>query len=221
MEATPRLAASAAPSASTSSSEEAWDAAVEAVQRGDVGTLKRILASAIGGTISLDRRTVYQSCLIHLAARKGRAGMLAFLLECGADVHAEDYGSLRKTALHWAVIEGWIQCAELLVAKGATHQSALGMQHRTIFEFPKPSVDASEESNVFALAVRRPRWTTTLHATYPRKFRDAMRALVLVCHRFGLSVDVALEIAERAAYPIFEWTPQRVDPPDSFASLVI
>lgn len=62
---------------------------------------------------------MYQSTLLHAAARHGHAQLAAALLERGADANALDYGGMRRSALHWACRGGHVQLVEMLVEAGA------------------------------------------------------------------------------------------------------
>lgn len=62
---------------------------------------------------------MYQSTLLHAAARHGHVQLAAALLQLGADANALDYGGMRRTPLHWACRGGHVQLVELLVAAGA------------------------------------------------------------------------------------------------------
>lgn len=64
-------------------------------------------------------RTVYQSTMLHLAARHGHVELAAELLKEGADLHSLDYGALRRTPLAWATHQGHMAMVELLVDAGA------------------------------------------------------------------------------------------------------
>lgn len=62
--------------------------------------------------------SVYQSTLLHGAARQGHTGLAAELLRRGADPNALDFGGMRRTPLHWACRGGHVGLVELLVAAG-------------------------------------------------------------------------------------------------------
>ena len=72
-----------------------------------------------GGFPSIDTRTLYQSTLLHVAARHGHAELARALLARGADVNALDYGGMRRSPLHWACKGGHVALVELLVEAGA------------------------------------------------------------------------------------------------------
>lgn len=62
---------------------------------------------------------MYQSTLLHAAARHGHAPLAAALLARGANANALDYGGMRRSPLHWACRGGHVALVELLVAAGA------------------------------------------------------------------------------------------------------
>ena len=72
-----------------------------------------------GGYPSIDARTLYQSTLLHVAARHGHTELAAALLARGADVNSLDYGGMRRSPLHWACKGGHVALVELLVEAGA------------------------------------------------------------------------------------------------------
>ena len=72
-----------------------------------------------GGYPSIDARTLYQSTLLHVAARHGHTELAAALLARGADVNALDYGGMRRSPLHWACKGGHVALVELLLDAGA------------------------------------------------------------------------------------------------------
>lgn len=61
--------------------------AARAAERGDVEMVKQVLDR---GT-HVDARSVFQTCLVHIAARQGHADMLEMLIARGANVNALDY----------------------------------------------------------------------------------------------------------------------------------
>jgi len=56
---------------------------------------------------------------LHHAAYFGHAGIVAFLLERGADVNARSRNQFRNTALHCAALNGHVDTARVLLAAGA------------------------------------------------------------------------------------------------------
>jgi len=56
--------------------------------------------------------------LLHVAAGEGNTDLLKTLLEVGVDVNEID--NCGWPALHYAVCAGHFECAQLLLAKGAT-----------------------------------------------------------------------------------------------------
>ncbi len=58
---------------------------------GDVSAVSEFLESGLGG---VNDRSVFQSTLLHVAARAGRADVVRLLLDRGADINALDYVSV-------------------------------------------------------------------------------------------------------------------------------
>ena len=87
-----------------------------AVRAGDTTAVQHWLEA--GGDVN--GRTVYQSQLIHVAARYSQTNVLRVLLSApGIDVNALDYGGMRRTGLHWACTNGDLPSVEALVDAGA------------------------------------------------------------------------------------------------------
>ncbi|CAD7697097.1 unnamed protein product [Ostreobium quekettii] len=77
------------------------------------------VAAGLDAGVDANARSVFQTCLLHIAARRGHHEMVLELLRRGAEVGALDYGGMRRTALHWACQHGHVKCVETLVAWGA------------------------------------------------------------------------------------------------------
>ena len=60
---------------------------VRSAERGDV---QHVLTSLDNGT-HVNARSVFQTCLLHIAAQRGYEELLAQLIERGADLNALDY----------------------------------------------------------------------------------------------------------------------------------
>ena len=72
---------------------------VDAAEGGDVAAVEGLLDSE--GYASPDTRNLNQSTLLHAACRHGHLPLAAALIARGANVNALDYGSMRRTPLHW------------------------------------------------------------------------------------------------------------------------
>ena len=71
------------------------------------------------GYASIDTRSLYQSTLLHVAAKHGHVELARRLLARGADVNTLDFGGMRRSPLHWACKGGHVAMVELLMAAGA------------------------------------------------------------------------------------------------------
>eukprot|EP01136_Pigoraptor_vietnamica_P027724 Opistho-1_new@84366 len=91
------------------------DVLLEAAKRGDVDAIKQILTPLNVNCNAADGR---QSTPLHLAAGFNRKGVVEYLLQSGADVHAKDKGGL--VPLHNACSYGHYDVAELLIKYGAS-----------------------------------------------------------------------------------------------------
>jgi len=165
----------------------------------------------------LNRRNVFQSCLIHIAAKNGSEGMVRLLVESGADINALDYGGLRKTALHWAALKGHLQVVELLVALGINvtgggqswgrlmdQAGGCGSKIDTASPCESSPQDLAGESWV-RMAIDRPNWSSDNHREFPAKFRASFRTLLMFCTRESVGLDIAMQIAAHMAYPLSSW----------------
>ncbi|CAL8471115.1 g10657 [Coccomyxa elongata] len=83
------------------------------------GDLKAVQDYLDANPHQLDNRTLFQSNLLHIAARNGQTAIAEELLWRGIDLDALDYGGMRRTALHWACQGGHVRIVELLVDYGA------------------------------------------------------------------------------------------------------
>ncbi|PRW33658.1 ankyrin repeat domain-containing 39-like isoform X1 isoform B [Chlorella sorokiniana] len=171
--------------APTALSPAIWAAA----EAGDTDTVLQLFEAE--GYRSIDARSMYQSTLLHAAARHGHVQLAAALLQRGSGVNELDYGGMRRTPLHWACRGGHVALVELLVAAGADTKadgrcwSKLVQGARCGSLIPKDSPTESAESlcrnNAVRLALTRPQWTPELHHMWPQRFRDAVRLLLLAC----------------------------------------
>ncbi len=92
----------------------AFEALRESVARGDAAAVSAVLAAH--PSLDVNRRDVFQSCVIHSAAAGGHSRIVQALLDRGADVQAVDYGNLRKTALHFAALHGHVAVIEVIMS---------------------------------------------------------------------------------------------------------
>jgi ankyrin repeat protein len=91
---------------------------VAAAEHGDVSQVLQLYDRDAYGI--LDARSRFQSTLLHIAAKCGHADLCRTLLSAGlCDVHAVDFGGMRRTALHWAIHEKHIHVIEVLMDAGA------------------------------------------------------------------------------------------------------
>jgi hypothetical protein len=72
-----------------------------------------------GGYCSIDTRSVYQSTLLHTAAKHGHVELARALLQRGAQVNLLDYGGMRRSPLHWACHGGHVALVEVLLEADA------------------------------------------------------------------------------------------------------
>jgi len=106
-------------------------ATVEAIQHGDVGTLKRLLTEHPGlaaaridsGANACEPPTNTRS-LLHIATDwpghfSNGAAIVAMLVEAGADVNAQFTGRHTETPLHWAASSDDIEVLDALLDRGA------------------------------------------------------------------------------------------------------
>lgn len=141
------------------------------------------------GYRSIDARSLYQSTLMHTAAKQGHAELARRLLQRGADVNALDFGGMRRTPLHWACKGGHVAMVELLVAAGADTAadgpcwSKLVQGQRCGNLIPRSSPTESVESvcqtNAVRLALTQPPWEPSVHYMWPPRFKQAARLLLL------------------------------------------
>lgn len=173
-------------------------------------------------------RTVYQSQLLHVAARHGQSDVLAALLKApGIQVMALDYGGMRRTALHWACQRGDIRSVEALVAAGAdiTAQGkgwaklVQGQRCGQLVQNDSPSEQSPADlcrDGLVRLALFQPQWCPDVHSEFPASFAEAVRVLVMAAasrheqsaeiQPWPLSMDVTRSIIAAAAYPISAWS---------------
>ncbi|KAK9901370.1 hypothetical protein WJX75_008899 [Coccomyxa subellipsoidea] len=145
----------------------------------------------------LDNRTLFQSNLLHIAARNGQAAIVEELMHRGSNLDALDYGGMRRTALHWACQGGHVRIVELLVDHGANTQvqgkawSMLvqGKRCGRLIDQDTPFEDSpiSLCSNYSVrLALERPAWTPDIHYMFPPRFKDMVRLMLLFQHSEAL-----------------------------------
>ncbi|GMH40239.1 hypothetical protein BSKO_08143 [Bryopsis sp. KO-2023] len=197
--------------------------AFNAASVGDVESVIEYLES----DLAVDVRSVFQTCLIHIAAKDGRLSLLKALVERGADVNALDYGGMRRTPLHWACQKGHVKCVEVLVAAGAdTTAQGKGwaklvqgqecgemVDCRSPFEHSAASLCSSQ---LVRLALEHPTWTPEIHKHFPSEFKEVCKDLVMCvashslddskgCSFGMIGMDQCREIISRLAYPLTAW----------------
>ena len=106
-------------------------ATVEAIQRGDLGTLKRLLDDhpglatiRIGGGSSDCQPGTNTRTLLHIATDwpghfPNAAATVAMLVDAGADVNARFNGRHAETPLHWAASSDDVEVLDALLDRGA------------------------------------------------------------------------------------------------------
>lgn len=143
-----------------------------------------------GGYRSIDTRSVYQSTLLHTAAKHGHVELARALLQRGAQVNLLDYGGMRRSPLHWACHGGHVALVEVLLEADAD-TSADGRSWSKLVQgsrcgslIPKDQPTESAVSlcrtNAVRLALTRPTWHPSIHVMWPPRFKDAARLLLLV-----------------------------------------
>ena len=203
--------------------EDAWVSLQRAVASSDHSKARRLLSEANPGIVN--RRNVFQTCLIHVASKQGDSQMVDLLLSFGADIDAIDYGGLRKTALHWAALSGHLQVVELLMSRLGTNNSS-----RMLMLMPHSGrswdelLDRAERHHVHVelsdaegllrvpvsdhlvrMAIARPKWTHETHKLWPDSFKASIKCFLLLCQRKGLNSDIVCLVAQEAAYPLSPW----------------
>ena len=106
-------------------------ATVEAIQCGDLGTLKRLLdnhpglaTTRIGGGSSACQPATSTRTLLHIATDwpghfPNAAATVAMLVDAGADVNARFHGRHTETPLHWAASSDDVEVLDALIDLGA------------------------------------------------------------------------------------------------------
>lgn len=89
--------------------------AVEAVQYGDLPTVRRMISSQEVSASSSDED---ECSLLHWAAINNRVAMIVYLIEHGAKVNVLG-GVLMESPLHWAVRKSFFRTVKVLVQNGA------------------------------------------------------------------------------------------------------
>ncbi|EFN53656.1 hypothetical protein CHLNCDRAFT_136398 [Chlorella variabilis] len=208
-------------------------AVLAACERGD--TLATLALFDQEGYLSIDTRSLYQSTLLHTAAKRGHVEVARQLLARGAQVNCLDYGGIRRSPLHWACHGGHVAMVEILLEAGADTTadgrswSKLVQGQRCGSLIPKDQPTESVESvcrnNAVRLALTRPDWSPSLNGMWPQRFKEAAQTLLLAsaCSRscceeasgcssgsprgggLPLGRDTLLEVLQRAAYPISAW----------------
>lgn len=87
----------------------------EAVRRGDVATLQRILRNQPEVVKAVEPE--YGATLLHIAAQQGQIPVMRVLIERQADLNAKDM--VGRTPLHYALMVGKRPAVQLLLEKGA------------------------------------------------------------------------------------------------------
>ncbi|KAK9819273.1 hypothetical protein WJX81_003636 [Elliptochloris bilobata] len=146
----------------------------------------------------LHNRTIFQSELIHIAARNGHCVLLEELLKRGADINALDFGGMRRTALHWACLMGHVDIVEQLIAHGADTKVQEKSWAKLVKEgqrcgkqidndAPLEAPEALCRNSAVRLALQRPPWTPSVHAQWPPRFRGVTRLLAAASGVVGIS----------------------------------
>lgn len=157
------------------------------------GDMKAVQEYLDANPHQLDNRTLFQSNLLHIAARNGQTAIAEELLKRGSDLDALDYGGMRRTALHWACQGGHVRIVELLVDHGANTEvqgkawSMLvqGKRCGRLIDRDAPFEDSPSSlcSNYnVRLALERPEWTPEINHTFPARFKEMVRLLLLFQH---------------------------------------
>jgi hypothetical protein len=111
-------------------------AVVNAIQTGDVPTLKRLLAERLDlATARVDRHGrcgVQSRSLLHIATDwpghyPNGPAVVAALVQAGADVNARFVGSHNETPLHWAASSNDVAVVNALIDAGADIEAAGGV----------------------------------------------------------------------------------------------
>lgn len=97
-----------------SHSDDVNDQIIKAVHRGDIATVKSLLAKGADVNAKMDESGW---TALMLAAGEGHTELVKFLLTKGANVNARE--SVKNTALIRAAVNGHTETAELLLANGA------------------------------------------------------------------------------------------------------
>jgi hypothetical protein len=119
--------------------ESLKQAAVEAIHKGDIGTLKRLLSENHGlATARID--SVSHGCepetvtrtLLHVATDwpahlPNGAATVAALIDAGADVNARFEGPHAETPLHWAASSDDVEVLDVLLDSGADIEATGGV----------------------------------------------------------------------------------------------
>lgn len=113
------------------------------------------------GYRSIDARSLYQSTLLHTAAKHGHTELSRALLRRGADVNMLDYGGMRRSALHWACHGAHVALVELLLEAGAdtTVGGYVSGSSEVLFCAARRGLRASglaHQDHMLSLFVRRP-----------------------------------------------------------------
>lgn len=143
-----------------------------------------------------DARSVFQSALIHYAARNGRYAVVDKLLDAGADIQLLDFGGLRRTALHLACQGGHVRTVETLVRRGADtschgeNWATLigGVRCGSLIDTRSPTELTPSQlcsNQLVRLALERTRWAPGNHKDWPLHFRMVVRTLLMVAYRHG------------------------------------
>ena len=218
---------------SAAAAAAAWDELELAVRQDDCERVRALFREH--PSLDVNRCNVFQSRLIHCAAKHGFAEMVSLLLDLGAELDAKDYGGLRKTALHWAALLGHVQVVEVLMArieKRAERDasalkilSAMPSAGRSWTEWltlinlraaaqegdereerREETTEEERKHQLVVLAITKPKWNRRNHAIFPQKFKEGVKELLLCSHRDRvLTEDLIALIASKACYPLSAW----------------
>ena len=118
---------------------------------------------------------------LHFAAASGHEAVVATLLNASADANAQ--GKLGRTPLTWALSEGKLACAALLLSRGAS--AAAKSKHK---EFQPPLVVlASAASNTTSMVARQGKLVPAAKDLWDQK--DARSTPLPPLVRIGRSID--------------------------------
>ncbi|KAL9106690.1 MAG: hypothetical protein Q9227_008342 [Pyrenula ochraceoflavens] len=109
-------------------------------------------ASVISSAIDVDAEGLGSVCsLLHYPSANGNTHVLKFLLESLAGPQSNNHSLVNhqnasgNTPLHWAAINGHLECVKLLIAAGADPSITNGAGHDAVFEAEMGGKDGNNE----------------------------------------------------------------------------